>query len=75
MNEDRQCLCNASDEGPNEFRNTLFMEGDFGEEVTGGDFTSGTMAVAIRNANTVSRGSVPLSGDGQVYRPAFSNGS
>jgi hypothetical protein len=39
------------------------VQADFGEEVTGGDFTSGTMALAILNAYAGSRGSVPLSGE------------
>ena len=63
----------ADDDSPNELRELLFKEGDYGDGVAGGEFTQSTMGVTIQNSRAVKTGSVGLSGDGQVIGFIFKN--
>jgi hypothetical protein len=63
----------GDNDSPNELRELLFKDGDYGDEVTGGEFTNSTLKLTLLNAQAINQGSVSLSGNGQVTGFIFEN--
>lgn len=73
MDNNRGGAAPADDGSPNELRDLLFKDGDYGDEVTGGEFTTSTLKVTVLSAPVSKQGSFSLSGNGQVTGFIFKN--